>query len=693
MSIDLSQFNDAFFEEALDGLDQAEEALLSLEKQGMDGQSIDAAFRAIHSIKGSSGTLGFAQITEFAHGLEAVLENYRNLSEAKRLRVQDGHMSLILSALDLLRAMVGNAQQKQGDISPSRVKALGLKLKQVQTELENQESDSEAKPGHTQDIPYNLQRFHIQFRPHPEMLQCGNDPLRYLDALAAQGKMEVTAHLDELAAVVWQSGRQNSAMQSCLLHWSIALETHLDATELRAMFEWIEDLCDLQIEEDTTVRNLLSDPIADDHFEDLADNLDSALNPPNLSTNSKDLLEPTERRREQRAIQVPTAKIDGLLAHLADLAMFQSELEGKVVDKGIHELFNRLGRQTRQLQDAILGMRMSPIATLFKRFERVIRDAEIELGKRVQIVIKGENNELDSSIIERLIDPVTHLIRNALDHGIESPSERTALGKPGIATLSLIAEQRGSSFVLSISEDGRGFDIPAIRARAIQKGLATAQSERSDAEWAEMLFGAGFSTAAQVNQWSGRGVGLDAVVEAIKSLNGQLIVSSTPGQGTSFTIELPLTLALTDALIVESNGEQYALAINTIGECLKLASTSLQSLSNGQQLYSVREQLLPYLSLATLMRSRPPGSSQEEPSDHSASDSLGIVLRSGHEACLLGVTRIIGERQIVIKSIEKNLGTTKFCQSATILGEGKVTFVLDSAALCKAIGLLQLATA
>ncbi len=658
MSVDLSQFHSGFFDEALDCLDQAEEALLCIEKQVQIGDNINAAFRAIHSIKGSAGTLGFDQMAEFAHNLETVLETYRNLRDSAQLKLNDEHISVFLSALDLLRSMVGTSQQKQGDVSAQRVAALSRKLNQIQEDMDANNARSKSTSFAEAGPQAGAFRFALSFRPHPAMRSCGNDPLRYLDALAEQGTLTTTAYWDEKELCSWECQTTGRTPEPSFLHWSTILETNRSEQEIRSIFEWIEDLCDLEIEQ------VREDP-------DL-----NLSKPPAVQV---------ERRREQRAIQVPSEKIDLLLGHLADLAIFQAELESKVVDQEVVELFERLGRQTRQLQDAILSMRMSPIATLFKRYERVVRDAEVELGKRVRIIVSGEQSELDSNIIERLIDPVTHLIRNALDHGLESPSERVSLGKPEIATLHLKAEQRGASFVLHIEEDGRGFDIQAIRTKAIQKGLADEHAQHSDAQWAELIFSPGFSTAVQVDHWSGRGVGLDAVAEAIRSLNGELQVHSTVGRGTRFSIVLPLTLALTDALIVECDGEQYAILLSSIAECIQLHPARLQELPNGQKLFPLRTQLIPYAHLGDLM-----ATTALQPKSGTL---LGIVLRNGDELSLLGVHRIIGEKQIVIKNFERNLGPAMYCQSATVLGAGKITFVLDSAALGRTIGTTQLAAA
>jgi two-component system, chemotaxis family, sensor kinase CheA len=695
MSIDLSHFHGAFFEEALDSLDQAECALLCLEKQQDIASNIDATFRSIHSIKGSAGTLGFEQIANFSHHLEAVLETYRGLDSCANLNVQGRHISLIFACLDLLRAMVANAQQKQGEVSPSRVHALKLKLDDLQIELDAFKPSGSSGSVPKDSSPLYASEFTIAFRPHPEMLSCGNDPLRYLDALAGLGAMHAKAHWEQedlLDAIKKGSEKLN---ESCVLHWTITLETTLAEQEVRSVFEWVEDICDLQISAAKMLSGSqlsqqlsggpLADPLEDKLSLPLTDDLDRLLDANVLTVGSHQAEYETGRKREQRSIQVSTEKIDDLLGHLADLAMFQVDLEAKTSNQETLELFNRLARQTRQLQDAILAMRMSPIATLFKRFERVIRDAELDLGKRVKVNIEGENTELDSSIIERLIDPVTHLIRNALGHGIELPGERRTLGKPEIATLSLHAEQRGSRFVLTIEDDGRGLDIQAIRAKAIEKGLAHERSIRTDEQWAELIFSPGFSTINKATQWSGRGVGLDAVVAAIKSLRGELSVRSVAGEGTRFAIFLPLTLALADALVVECDGEQYALVLSSIGECIQTDRENFRELPNGQKLYQLREKLLPYANLGELM--------EISQSETQAREPLGIVIGSAEAACLIFVSRIVGERQIVVKNIEKNLGATKFYQSATIIGEGKVVFVLDTIALSKSIGTMPLALA
>jgi two-component system, chemotaxis family, sensor kinase CheA len=638
MSIDLSQFHEAFFEEALLSLDQAEDDLLLLEKGSASGENIDSAFRAIHSIKGSAGSLGFIQIGELAHELESVLDELRSKCAVPDAVVSalasDEQITVLLATLDLLRSQVGNAQRKNGDVAQSRVDAQIQNLKHYAT-LKTQVTSASA-----------IAIYKIRFEPKPEMLSCGNEPLRYIDSLYDMGSAKVSAFWNPLA----------DETNHCQLSWIVELETVKSYAEITDLFSWIEDVCLVKIEH-----------IEKDEVAQL---------PRRRSTDVSEHVQ-TTGVRQTRSIQVQSEKIDSLLSQLGELAIAQSNIETRVVDQQIADLFQRLTRQTSQLQDAILAMRMSPIKILFRRFERIVRDAEVELGKQVRLTIEGDENQLDSSIIERLIDPVTHLIRNALDHGVELPAVRIAKGKEPFANLKLIAEQKSNAFVIRIEDDGDGLSIDAIRQKAIDKGLAKVDDVKSASQWAQMIFKAGFSTASGVSQWSGRGVGLDTVIVAIEQLNGRIDLNTTPGQGTRIAISLPLTLAITDALIVETGGEQYALPMSAVTECLFSNTTALATLPNQQTLYRNRERLLPFASLSTLMQL---GDGRYD------GNFSAISITNGKDEAVLKVDQIIGQRQIVIKSITKNLGSAKYCSSATLIGDSQVVFVLDCEEIIRHVG-------
>jgi two-component system, chemotaxis family, sensor kinase CheA len=658
MSIDLTQFHEAFFEEALVSLDQAEDDLLLIEKGHATRENIDSAFRAIHSIKGSAGSLGFMQMGELAHELESVLDELRSTELDTSSVANDEQISVLLAALDLLRSQVSNAQRKNGDVAQTRVDALVQKLKHythLTVELLEANDDKEP-PTHEFEPKPTLSFFKIRFQPQRAMLDCGNDPLRYLNSIAEMGSTQVTAF--------WNPNPTEGQENSCQLSWTIDLKTEKTLAEITDLFSWVNDVCDINIHQiDKQPENLVP------------------------RRRSSDIVEntPAPSTRSTRSIQVQSEKIDDLLSQLGELAIAQSDIETKVVDQEIADLFARLTRQTSQLQDAILAMRMSPIKILFRRFERVVRDAEIELGKQVQLTIEGDENQLDSSIIERLIDPLTHLIRNALDHGIELPENRIAKGKQPFASLRLIAEQKSSAFVIRIEDDGNGLSIDRIRQKAIEKGLAKESDTKTPSQWAQMIFKAGFSTASAVSQWSGRGVGLDAVAAALAQLNGRIELNTTPGKGTSIAIILPLTLAITEALIVEVAGDRYALPMSSVTECLFSNTLALVTLPNQQTLFRRREKLLPFATLASLM--------QLNDSRANESSFSAIAITNGKDETVLRVGQILGQRQIVIKSIAKNLGSAKYCSSATLLEDSQVVFVLDSAEIIQHVGLTDMISA
>jgi two-component system, chemotaxis family, sensor kinase CheA len=656
MSIDLSQFNDAFFEEALAYLDQAEDDLLRLEKASLNPDdcknSIDSAFRAIHSIKGSAGSLGFLEIDRLSHALETVLEIFRQQADHTGkastnvgLNIDSDTFDLLLSSVDLLRVQIASAQSKSGDVSPSRVNALIAKLEHVNSASTSDSSNT----------------FDIQLVPSQAMLDSGNEPLRYIDTLATLGSQTVKAYWDD-------------SEPDCFLSWVITLKTNRSISEIKAIFEWIEDVCQFSV----NVHGVSQETKAHRTTDVVEIDAPIAM----ATTIAKEA-----SAKQVRTIQVRPERIDELMGALGELAIYQAEIENKLqsqkASQETSELFVRLARQTSGLQDAIMAMRMSPIHHLFSRFERIVRDAQVELGKEVHLIVEGENAELDSSMIERLIDPLTHLIRNALDHGVETPDFRESIGKPRSAKLTLKAEQHSNAFLISIEDDGKGFDIEAIKQRAIEKKIAKETDTKTDSQWANMIFMPGFSTTTQVSRWSGRGVGLDVVLKEIEKIKGQLDIHSSPGVGTRFVISIPLTLALSDALIIRSGDDHYAVILSAVKECIQATASRIETLPNQQQLYRLRDELLPYAALPDLMSGEIPSSGKTE--EHFPA----IVIRSGQHAALLQVSEIIGQRQIVIKSHEKNLGTVKYCESATVLPNGTVAFVLNANTIVRAVGISE----
>jgi two-component system, chemotaxis family, sensor kinase CheA len=663
MSIDLTQFHDAFFEEALTYLEQAEDDLLALEKGGDSTEAfkerIDSAFRAIHSIKGSAGSLGFSQIDGFAHDLETVFDQLRTTTQKSealaRSALSKEMCDLLLGSVDMLRLHVSAAQNKTEGFGDTKSAALTAQLQAINIDSKARPLSAQAttSPDKTEDT--RARTFVIRFQPRAAMMVCGNDPLRYIDSLTELGTATAQAFWSEIAS-------EQQAYQECELSWVITLNTSKSESHIHQIFEWIEDVCDYDIR-DTDV-----------YFNSEV---------PTQTENSAQISTENSARtahKPGRTIQVKSERIDELINHLTELALYQGTLENSLANQELIDLFTRLSRQTSVLQDAIMAMRMSPIGHLFARFDRTIRDAKSELGKQVELKIEGENLELDSSLIERLIDPINHLIRNALDHGIETPEDRLLLGKTATAVLRLKAEQHSNAFQISIEDDGRGFNIEAIKGRAVAQGLANANDKRSDAQWVHLIFSPGFSTASEVSRWSGRGVGLDAVVTEIEKIKGTISVKSSPGSGTKFVITIPLTLALSEALLVRVAEERYAFTMGSVSECLVGKASSIETLPNLQKLYHVRDELLPFGSLGNLLQLADGETAESFPA---------IIVSNGDERVVLRVSEILGQRQIVVKSIERNLGAVKYCSSATVMPDGKVAFVIDANQVIRDVGVFD----
>jgi two-component system, chemotaxis family, sensor kinase CheA len=631
MSIDLEQFHQAFFEEAFGGLDQAEDDLLALEKGGDGKALIDSSFRAVHSIKGSAGTLGFHHIEQSSHRLEACFEDLRQRSLNGSLSISDAGFNALLGALDLIRNQVQSSK-------------LG-----VATVADSQIEETLGQLAILAPTATTLNSYRILFRPTSALLDSGNDPLRYIDSLSLMGTVECTPMWSATTFTPAQSQAQ------CFLSWEIILATEKSKAQIESLFSWVDDMCELSVER-----------------------IEPRL-PAKTQSNLRTKV-PETITAPVRGLQVSFQKVDQLLAQLSELSLSHAQLASKqlkVVGVGaLDELFQRLERQTKHLQDTIVSMRMAPISTLFSRFERVVRDIQTEQGKQIELHIHGEQQELDSVLIEQLIDPITHLVRNALDHGVELPALREQRGKSATAQLHLRAYQQDNQFVISIEDDGNGLHIEKIRAHAISRGLAKETDQLADAKWARMIFAPGFSTANQVNQWSGRGVGLDAVATTLEKLQAQLYVHSIPGHSTSFVIHLPLTIAVTDALLVRIGNDTYAIALTAVAHCVRTGLNDWEMLPGEVPHFKYQNALIPFESLHTIL------GSQHSP--RSSDTITGVVLQANGRKCLLGVDEILGQRQIVIRSLEKNFRRLKYIASATHFGEDEIVFVLDQQAIISA---------
>lgn len=640
MAIDLRQFHQTFFEESLEGLAAMEAELLRLE-HGLqvagftpDPEQLNRIFRVVHSIKGGGATFGFATVADFAHVLESLLDDLR----AAR-RVADPTITgLLLRAVDGLRELVDAARAGR---AANVAAASG-----VRAELEASLTMPVTNPPVvTPELPTSarVSGWDIDFHPHPEFFASGNDPLRIVRELGTLGPIEVT--LDARRLPAWD----RFDPQQCYLGWHIALRAPVVAAAVHEAFAWVTDDCALTITPAAT-------PVA-----------------PTAPVKSDDTA--------HSSIRVATPKVDALVDMVGELVITQTMLNLLTDDLTPESLprlrsgLAQLERHTRELQDCVLGIRMLPIGFVFSRLPRLVRDVAQQLGKRVELKLSGERTELDKTIIERISDPLVHLVRNSLDHGIEAPAARARAGKPESGCIRLDAYHKGGNVVVEIEDDGHGLDRERILATARARGLIAADIELEPGQIDELIFMPGFSTAATVNDMSGRGVGLDVVRNNIRSLAGGVEVSSVPGKGTRFTIRLPLTLAIVDGMSVQVGDQVYILPLTWISQCVRLTNADVSRPAGGAEVVALRDQYLPLLRLHEMFGVVPRFTELVH--------GIQIVVEADGKKAALFVDDLRGQQQVVIKSLESHCYKLDGISAATILGDGTVALILDIAALVR----------
>ncbi|GLQ86747.1 chemotaxis protein CheA [Dyella flagellata] len=652
-SISVTQFHKVFFEESLEGLDAMEAALLALDEGG-DAELVHSIFRAAHSIKGGSATFGFPDMAALTHEAESLLDQVRD----GRRAIDKSIIELMLRTVDCLRGMFDRAQGGQ-PLADADSESLKRQLAAaVGNNVPAAASKAAAKPAAGSG-------WIIQFRPHAGMLAGGNDPLRLLRELAALGQLVVEAQLDRVPTL------DALDPSECHLAWRIELTGAVSQDAIKSVFEWVEDECDLSIEPlvaaapppAPAVEAVVAAPAAG------AGGSAGAARGPAGSSN------------DAGSVRVAIDKIDGLIDLVGELVITQAMLDQFREDFDPSRLamlqhgLAQLARHTRALQESVMGIRMLPIGSVFNRFPRLVRDLSQKLGKQVKLDLVGEHTELDKTVLEKIGDPLVHLVRNAIDHGLETPEKRRAAGKPEMGTLRLEAFHRGGSIVVEISDDGAGLNREAIIAKALQKGLIKSGEGLSEEEVGELIFQPGFSTAAVTTDLSGRGVGMDVVRRNVVDLGGNVAIRSRPGQGTSFTITLPLTLAIIDGLRAAVGGECYIVPLVSIVESVQLGADAVRSVTGGGELFRFRGEYLPIVRLHQQFGCANARQLVEE--------GLVIVVEADGTQIGLFVDELVGQQQAVVKSLEANYRRVDGISGATILADGSVALIIDVAGLIR----------
>lgn len=674
MSIDLSQFFEVFFEESFEGLDAMEAELLNLVPGEEDLETINTIFRAAHSIKGGSGTFGFNSVSDFTHVLETLLDQIR---EGKRELTAE-HVNLLLKAVDCLRALLSALQAEQ---DPNLEDAIALRIKFEEILGVNQSSATKVA-AEEQPAQPEFNTYQIDFKPHHHLFKTGNEPLYMISELAELGDLETLAFHNELPDIT------DLSADDCFLSWRFFLNTVKDESAIREIFEWVEDDADISI---TLCGGLFAEQQQATIEEPAVENIESspevaevvAVNPSKKAATAKVT---TPAAAESTSIRVGIDKVDSLINMVGELVITQAMLsqigEQEITETTIASLqegLAQLAHNTRDLQESVMRIRMLPISFVFSRFPRLVRDISQKLNKQVELKLLGEQTELDKTVMEKISDPMVHLVRNSLDHGLETVEQRIAAGKDPVGKVTLNAFHQGGNIVIEIMDDGQGLNTEKIKKKAIANGLVTEADELDADEINELIFMPGFSTADEVSDISGRGVGMDVVRRNIQSLNGSVEVSSAAGVGSTFTIRLPLTLAILDGQLVRVAKHTYIIPLISIVESLQIDISKVSRVGKDLDVLRLRDEYIPILRLYTIFN--------HQGAIETLDKTLLVVVESDNQKIGLLVDDLLSQQQVVIKSLEANYQKVDGVSGATILGDGRVSLIVDISGLIKLSGL------
>jgi two-component system chemotaxis sensor kinase CheA len=701
MTVDLTQFHDAFFEESFEALDSMEAALLKLDIGSPEPELINTIFRVAHSIKGGSATFGFSEIASFTHSLETLLDELRSATMPVTVALSD----LLLKSVDVMRAMLRAVQAKQ-PIDSQRVSDLQFDLevaiaKKSETVLPAVAAAPPAAVpvaiagGATSDSAAPIAPWRIRFQPYRELLARGNDPLRMLRELAELGELRVRVDAQMLPPLT------EINPGDCYLAWSLELAGEVTQESIRQVFEWAEGDCELTLERlpddrpdpmpEAEAASPAPAPAEEPAHPSAALAPAPSVGPPAPSSPAAPAPSRADAPKpdapgsglgDSGSIRVSVEKIDELMNTVGELVITQAMLsqlgahfEGAEAEK-LRAGLAQLERNMRELQESVMRVRMLPISFVFSRFPRMVRDLTQRLGKQIELKLTGEQTELDKTVLEKIGDPLVHLVRNCIDHGIESPQARIAAGKPAEGTVHLDACHRGGNIAVEVSDDGAGLDRERILAKARARGLVGPNDTLTEAEIHELIFQPGFSTAEKTTDLSGRGVGMDVVRRNVKELGGKVEVRSEPGRGSRFVITLPLTLAIVDGQSVSVGTETYIVPLISIVESMQLKASGITRLSGRGEVLSFRGDYLPIIRLHELFG--------VEPRSRALHEGLVVIAEGDGRRVGLFVDDLLGQQQVVIKSLEANYGHIDGVSGATILGDGSVALILDVPGLIRA---------
>lgn len=738
--MDMNEIKEIFFQECEEQLAELESGLLKLNDGDRDPETVNAVFRAVHSIKGGAGAFGLDDLVSFAHVFETTLDCVRS----NRLDPGPEVLKVMLKSADVL-ADLTNAARDGGSVDEARSRQL---IKELEALANGEVLQVSAAPEPVakvapavaapvandegfQPVAFSfddfeadeptleLPTYEIVFKPKSDLYAKGNEATLLLRDLSRLGEMSIHCDMDALPAL------DRLSPESAYFSWKISLKTDKGEDAIRTVFEFAEWDCDLEV---TLVAGEVAAPgeelpmqpvpfdlsILDDEpavsvgvieeEEQLAaqqEIRDAAVSAAATASNVLQMAQSAARAPAEKSagaaasaaaqsaaaqqaaasaatptIRVDLDRVDRLINLVGELVINQAMLSQSVVENdangtsSINMGLEELQQLTREIQDSVMAIRAQPVKPVFQRMSRIVREIADMTGKSVRLITEGENTEVDKTVIDKLAEPLTHMIRNAVDHGLETPEKRLAAGKSAEGTVRLTAKHRSGRIVIELADDGAGINREKVRQKAIDNDLIAADANLSDEEIDNLIFHAGFSTADKISDISGRGVGMDVVKRSIQALGGRINISSKPGHGSVFTMSLPLTLAVLDGMVVTVANQTLVVPLTAIVETLQPEAAAIHSFGSNQRLISIRNSFCPLVDVGRILNFR---ASQANPVEGVA---LLVESEGGGQRALM-VDAIQGQRQVVIKSLEANYTHVPGIAAATILGDGRVALILD----------------
>lgn len=676
----METFRLTYLEESFEGLDVMETGLLNLPPGVPDNEKINEIFRAAHSIKGGSGTFGFTEIAGFTHVLETLLDEMRD----GRREVTQPSIDVMLAAVDVLRDMLSKLQnhepideERASEVQGQLEAILGLASEVAESsDTELLENVDVIGTSNTSGV------WKIKIIPEKELIQTGNEPIRIFRELETLGKLTVFVNDNNLPEI------DDVNPEDLYLSWNLELSgDSVTLEDVKEVFEWIDgDGAEVTIvppeAKPVAMTPSVAKPVAVARV--VTPEVKVAAMP--SSTTSTNAAEKTAQAakappKQDGSIRVDLSKIDQMVNLVGELVITQSMLSqfGEQAEQGgenatdwvdkLKEGLTHLERHTRDLQESVMNIRMLPVSFAFNRMPRIVHDVSQKLGKQIELVMEGEGTELDKTMLEALTDPLVHIVRNSIDHGIESPEVRRAAGKPVMGTVKMAAFHQGGNILIQITDDGAGINIDRVRQKAIEKGVIEADHKMTDEDIVDLIFHPGFSTADQISDISGRGVGMDVVRRNIRGLGGSVEVQTEKGKGSIFTIRLPLTLAILDGQLASVGSEVYVFPLVSIVESIQVDKSLVKSVAGNTELYKLRDTYIPVIRLHHKL-------GVKDARTDLTKGLLVVVEENGKRAGVF-VDDLLGQQQVVIKSLESNFMKINGIAGATILGDGTVSLILD----------------